>query len=118
MIDGNRRGQAFDDIDVWFVHLSEELTRISAEALHVATLTFGIDGVERKAALAATRKTRQDDETVTRKLYVDVLQVVFTRSADDDLIGHGDRLFLGSNITKLASQFSHLISQTCSLLEM
>ena len=61
----NSRRKAFDDIDVGFVHLPEELPRIGAEAFYIAPLTLGINRVERQTALATARQTREHNQTVT-----------------------------------------------------
>ena len=46
LVDGDRRRQAFDELDVGLVHLPEELTSVGREALDVAALALGVDRVE------------------------------------------------------------------------
>ena len=48
LVDGHRRGEALDEIDVGFVHLPQELTGVRRQRFHVAPLTLGEDGVERQ----------------------------------------------------------------------
>ena len=60
----------------------------SGEGLHVTTLTFGVERVEREAALAGAARTRQHDEGIFRKDESVDLQIVFTRTDDlDDVAG-------------------------------
>ena len=57
-----------DEVDVWLVHLPEELASVCRQRLDVAALAFGVDGVERERTLARTREPREDDESISRKL--------------------------------------------------
>jgi hypothetical protein len=71
------------------LHLAEELPGIGGEALDVAALAFGIDGVEGEARLAAARQPGDHDEAIPREVEGDVLQVVFASTANDDpILGH------------------------------
>jgi len=79
-------------VDIRLVHLPEELAGIRRQALDIATLAFGIDGVESEARLARTAEPRENDELVARELDVDVLQIVLTGTPDHDLLCHGARL--------------------------
>ena len=86
LVDGDRGRQALDEIDVGLVHLAQELPRVAAQALDVATLAFRVDRVERQAALAAAGQTGDHDEPVARQVDVDVAQVVLARAADRDQV--------------------------------
>ena len=66
LVDGDGRRQAVDGVQVWLVHLAEELARVAREALDVAALALRVDGVERQARLARARQARDDHELVTR----------------------------------------------------
>ena len=46
LVDGHRRRQALDEVDVGLVHLTEELPGIRRQRLDVAPLALGEDGVE------------------------------------------------------------------------
>ena len=46
LVDGHRRGQPLDEVDVGLVHLAEELTCICRQGLDVATLPLGEDRVK------------------------------------------------------------------------
>ncbi|MDH6227518.1 hypothetical protein M2169_004488 [Streptomyces sp. MJP52] len=88
LVDGDRRGEALDEVHVRLVHLAEELPGVRGERLHVAALALGEDRVEGEGRLARTRQTREDDERVTRQVERDVLQVVLARATDDETVGH------------------------------
>ena len=46
LVDGDRRRQALDEVDVGLVHLTEELPGVRRQRLDVAPLALGEDGVE------------------------------------------------------------------------
>ena len=58
LVDRDRRRQTLDDVDVGLVHLSEELARVRAQRLDVATLALGVDRVESEARFARARTGR------------------------------------------------------------
>ncbi len=58
LLDGDRRRQAVDVIDVRLLHHLEELARVGRKAFHVAPLALGIDGVEGERRLAGALKAR------------------------------------------------------------
>ena len=76
LLDGNGGRDALDVVAFRLVHASEELTGIGAQAFHVATLSFGIKGVESQTALAAAAQTGDDDKLASWYLEADVLQVI------------------------------------------
>jgi len=46
LIDGNRRGQAFNGIHIGFIHLTQELAGVGRQGFHISALALGIDGVK------------------------------------------------------------------------
>ena len=90
LVDGDRRGQALDEIHIGLVHLAEELARIGTERLDVAALALGIDGVEREARLARSGQAGEHDESIPRQVDPNVLEVVLPGAPDHDLcaVGH------------------------------
>jgi hypothetical protein len=89
LVDGDRRRQAVDLVDVRLLHLAQELARVRAEALDVPPLALGVDGVEREAGLAAPGQAGDHDQPVTRERDADVLEVVLARAAHDNaILGH------------------------------
>ena len=89
LVDGDRRGEPFDVLDVGLVHAAEELAGIGRQRFDVPPLAFGVDGVEGERRLARPGRARDDDELVSRDRDVDVLEVVFACAFDDDVFeGH------------------------------
>ena len=89
LVDRDGRRQAVDLVDVGLLHLAQELARVGGQALDVAALALGVDRVEGEAGLAAAGEPGDDDEPVARQLDGDVLEVVFARAANDELVlGH------------------------------
>src|SRR5690606_17175882 len=65
-------------------------TGIRRQRFHVATLTLGIDRVERERRLTGSGDPGEDDQLVPGQLQREVLEVVLTGAPDDDGIGgHG-----------------------------
>ena len=52
LINGDGWREPVNGVNVGLLHLPEELTCVGREALDIATLTFGVDGVEGEARLA------------------------------------------------------------------
>ena len=88
LVDGDGRRKALDAVDVRLVHLAEELAGVGGEALHVAALALGVDGVEGERGLARAREAGDDDEAVARQPQGDVLEVVLAGAVDDEVAGH------------------------------
>ena len=89
LVDGDRRRDALDALDLRTVHAVEELPRVRRERLDVTALAFGVDRVEHQRGLARARYAGDDDQLVRRQLEIEILQVVLARAADDDGLGHG-----------------------------
>ena len=86
LVNGDGGRQALDIVHVRLVHLSEEHPGIGAQALHIAALAFGIDGVEGEARFPAAGEARDDHELVPGDLHVDILQIVFTGAFDKNAV--------------------------------
>ena len=66
---------------VWFSfrlgHLAQKLASKTREAFHVPSLAFGKHGIEGKRTFSAPADTRQTDQLIARKGYVNRAKVVF-----------------------------------------
>src|SRR5690625_1972670 len=82
LVDGDGRWAARAHIDVRFVHDAQELPGVGREALDVAALSFGVDGVESQRRFAGPRHSREDYEAIAWELNVDTLKVVLACTAD------------------------------------
>ena len=80
LVDRHGGRESFDEVDVRFLHLTQELPRVGGEGLDVPSLTLRVDRVERERRLPRSREARDDDELVSRDLDVDVLEVVLPRA--------------------------------------
>jgi len=99
LVDGDRRRQALDEVDVGLVHLAEELPGVRRQRLDVPALALGEDGVERQAGLARSGQPGEDDQRVAGQVQADVAQVVLAGAPHDEAalgvvagateIGHG-----------------------------
>ena len=83
----NRDGgtDPFDAIDVRLLHPLEKLPRVGRQRADIASLPFCVNRIEGERRLARAAHARHDDQLAQRKRQVDVLQIVRTRAADDDL---------------------------------
>src|SRR6266536_503376 len=89
LVDGDRRREAVDLVDIGLLHLAEELAGVRGQALDVAALALGIDGVEGEAGLTASRQAGDHDQPITREGDGHILEVVLARATNDDLVlGH------------------------------
>ncbi len=88
LLDRDGRREPVDVVDVRLLHLAEELARVGGEALHVAPLPLGVDGVEGQARLARAAHPGDHHQPVAGDLQGDVLEVVLAGSANGDG-GHG-----------------------------
>src|SRR5947209_4973829 len=89
LVDGDRRRQALDVVDVRLLHLSEKLARVRGERFDVAALAFRIDRVEGKRRFAGPREAGDDDQAVSRKGEIDVFEVMLARALDNDGVETG-----------------------------
>ena len=71
-------------VKIWLIHLSQELTGIAGQGLNVAALSLCVNGVEGKARLARTRKSRNNYQLITRDININVLQVVLSCTTDSN----------------------------------
>ena len=92
LVDGHRRAQTLDELDVRLVHLPEELTSVGGQGLHVAALPLGEDRVEGQGGLARARQSGEDDHRVARQVQVDALEIVLAGPTDDERVVHGIRV--------------------------
>ena len=72
-------------IHIGLVHHIKELTRIGGQAFDVAPLSFSIDRVKREAGFAGTGQPRDHHKFVAWNINVDILEVMFARTAHFDI---------------------------------
>ncbi len=72
LLDGNRRTQAFDQIDIGLLHQLQKLPGVGRKRLDIAPLPLGVQGVEGEGGLARTRQPGDYDQLVTRQIEIDI----------------------------------------------
>ena len=88
LLDGDRRRQALDAVDVRLAHQFQELAGVGRQAFDVAALALGVDRVERERGLAGAGQAGDHRQPVARDDDVHVLEVVLARAAHVDGAGH------------------------------
>ena len=89
LVDGDGGGQPLDGVDVRLFHLPQKHARVGGQALHIAALPFGINGVKSQAGFAGPAQAREHHQLVARDLQCDVFQIMFARAANDELVLQG-----------------------------
>ncbi len=84
LLDGDGGREPLDGFHLRLLQPLEELPGIRGEALDVAPLALGVEGVEGQRGLARPREAGDHDEPVARQDQVDGLEVVLARPADHD----------------------------------
>ncbi len=84
LLDRDGRAEPGHGLHVRLLHLVQELAGVGGEALHVAPLALGVEGIESQAALAGPRGPGDDHQPVAGDIAVHTLQVVDSRAADRD----------------------------------
>ncbi len=84
LVDRHRRRQPVDEIHIGLVHLPQELPGIRRQRLHIPALPLGEDRVKRQARLPRPRQPGEHDQRITRQVQRHVLQVVLTRTTDNE----------------------------------
>ena len=94
LFDGDGGREAGDALHVGLVEAAHELSCVGTQALHIAALSLGIQGVEGQRRLARPRQARDDHQLVLRNPQTNAFQVVDLGVADGDI--GGCLLFQGS----------------------
>ncbi|EFC52357.1 hypothetical protein NEISUBOT_04103 [Neisseria subflava NJ9703] len=84
LLDGNRGRQAFDQIDIGFVHHLQKLTGIGGKALNITALAFGIQSIKCQRRFAAAGQSCYHHELVARNVQIDIFQIMRACAADAD----------------------------------
>jgi len=84
LLDGNGRREPLDQVHVGFFHQLQELPGVGRKGLHVAALTFGVEGVEGEGAFTRAGQASDDRQLVAGQVQVDVLEIVGAGTPDLD----------------------------------
>ena len=88
LLDGDRRRQALDRVDVRLAHQLQELPRVGGQRLDVAALALGVDRIEGERGLARPGQAGEHGQAVARNDHIHVFQIVLARAAHMDGAGH------------------------------
>ena len=89
LVDRDGRREALDEVDVRFVHLTQELPGVGRQRLDIAPLALSVDGVEGQRGLPGSGDAGEDDQPVSGQVEVEVAQVVLARATHHQSFGHG-----------------------------
>ena len=84
LINGDCRRQSLDRLHVWFLHLSQKLSRIRRQRLHIASLSFRINGIKSQRRLAGTTDSCQYYKFISWDIYAQILEVIYIRTPNPD----------------------------------
>ena len=73
LINGNRGRKSFYELHIRLFHLSEELSCIRRERLHIAPLPLRINRIEGKRGLSGARKSGKHHQGISRNIQIDML---------------------------------------------
>ena len=107
LVYGYSRRESLYAVHIGLFHLSEEHSRVGRKALDIAALTVGVYCIEGEGGFSRTRQTCHNDELVTRKLEVDVLEVIFSCTLDYNFISHNSSL---KRISVYSEKFNYYYS--------
>ncbi len=84
LLDGNGWRNAFDAIDLRFVHAIEELPGVRRKSLDIPALTLRKQGVESQRAFPRTAQTGDNDELIQRQIEVEILEIIVPDAPEAD----------------------------------
>ena len=73
LVNGNRGRKSFYELHIRLFHLSEELSCIRRERLHIAPLPLRINRIEGKRGLSGARKSGKNHQRISRNIQIDML---------------------------------------------
>ena len=82
MLDGNRRRQPVDLVDVRLLHHLQELARIGRQRFDIAALALGVNGIEGERRFSRARQPSEHHQPVARNFQIDVFKIVLARAAN------------------------------------
>jgi len=89
LLDGHRRRNPVDQIDVRLLNPLQKLARIRRQRFHVAPLPLGVNRIEGKRRLPRPGDASDDGQSVVFNLKIDVLEVMNPGPANNNAIcGH------------------------------
>ena len=84
LLDRDAWRQTFDQIDVRFLELLDELPRIGRHRIEKSALPFREKNIERERRFSRTAQAGDDDHLIARNFDIDVFEIVFARAVNRD----------------------------------
>ncbi len=85
LVDGQGRRETLDAVDIGLGQLVEELVGVAGQALDVAALAFGVEGVEGQGGFSRPAGTGDDNQPAPGQAQADVLEVMDPDSLEGDV---------------------------------
>ncbi len=85
LLNGDRRAQAVDAVDLRFGHLAQKLPGIARQALNVTSLPLSVERVERQRTLARAGNPCEADQMAAWKVEGDVPEVMLAGAPNHDV---------------------------------
>ncbi len=86
LLDRDARRQSFNQVDIRFFQLLDELPRVGRHAVEKTALAFGEKQIEGERRFARAAQAGDDDHLVARDVERDVLEIVLARAVDRDRV--------------------------------
>src|SRR5579863_1712422 len=86
LFDRNSGTQAFNIVDIRFVHPRHELTCVFTKTFGIAALSFSEQGIDSQGGFARTRDSGNYDQFIAGNADVDILEVVDPGSFNNDRV--------------------------------
>ena len=109
--DGERGGEAFDRVVIGTRQPFQELLGVGGDALDVATLSFGVDGVEGEGGFPRAADARDHGQGRAGEFHVDVLEVVLAGTVQPD--GPGLFVPIASGHTRIFAALRGSVKRAC-----
>ena len=103
LVNGDRRGQAFNQFDIRLVHPAQELPGVGTQRLHISSLALSVNCVKSQGGLAAAGQAGHDNQFIARDVQGNVLQVIFPGTPDNQFILFHYDSFLPASAARSAS---------------
>ena len=88
LVNRNRWTKSFNRINIRLVHRPQKLTRIRIQALHITTLTLGVNRIKCQAGFPRPTKPSNHHQLISRNLNIYIFQIVLTSTFNTNYLCH------------------------------
>ncbi len=82
LLDGDGRAQPFNEIHIRPVHPFQELASIGREGFHIASLAFGIEGIEGQGGFSGTADPGDHYQIIPGNVDINIFKVVLSSTTN------------------------------------